>query len=263
MSIKVSIITIVLNQSKTLKKTIDSVKNQNYDNIEYIIIDGGSTDGTIEVIKENNKYISHWISEKDKGISDAFNKGLKFCTGELIGIINADDWYEKDAIRNVVSQMKSGDVFYGNMQYWKKNTKTHLAHANHTFLNKEMTINHPTVFVKKKVYDLLGNFDLTYSCAMDYELLLRFYTNKVKFVYIKKTITHMQGDGISDINWLLGCREVKRAKDKYLGKKLFNWIWLQKQALTILSFRFLEKIGLNMIVQFYRNNFATIKKEVV
>src|SRR4051794_14825027 len=114
-SVLVSIITIVYNSDKTLEDTIKSVLQQSYPHIEYILIDGGSTDQSLSIIKRYDKFVK-WISEPDKGISDAFNKGIKMSTGELIGIINADDWYEDGAIETIVKHLeKNCDVYCGNI----------------------------------------------------------------------------------------------------------------------------------------------------
>ena len=118
----VTIITIVFNGQETLSKAIESVSNQTYPNVEYIIIDGGSTDGTLNIIKKYGDVITKWISEKDRGISDAFNKGLKLAKGEIIGILNADDWYERNAIISVVEAFENNKnigIAYGWMNYWK------------------------------------------------------------------------------------------------------------------------------------------------
>src|SRR6185369_15072253 len=117
----VTVITVVFNGAKHLDDTIRSVITQTYDNVEYIIIDGGSTDGTLDIIKKYEGKIDYWVSEKDKGISDAFNKGISLSTGNIIGIINADDWYELDAIQMVaeryISQNKNNIIFHGELYY--------------------------------------------------------------------------------------------------------------------------------------------------
>lgn len=257
----VSIITIVKNGEKYLGRTIRSVVAQTYKNIEYIVIDGKSTDGTLDIIKRNEQHISHWVSEEDKGVSDAFNKGLAAATGDLIGIINADDWYEPDALESVVKRLEEGDVFYGNNQYWKGDQKDYRFKADHHLLVREMTINHPTVFVKRKMYEQLGNFNIDYKCAMDYELLLRFYTARVKFVYLDQTIANMQLDGISDAQWKRGYKEVKNAKLKWL--KTPKWkilLWYQKQLITIRLIKFLQYLRLDAVLRFYRKHFALIPK---
>ena len=155
----VSIITIVYNDEKHLEQTIQSVLNQTYPHTEYIIIDGGSTDNTVSIIKKYSDRLAYWISERDGGISDAFNKGISKVSGEIVGIINADDWYETDAVENVVLSIKNYDVAYGNMMYWKNGERDMVVHGRHDYLKHEMTLNHPTVFVKKYCYEQYGVFN--------------------------------------------------------------------------------------------------------
>ncbi|HEX5026205.1 MAG TPA: glycosyltransferase family 2 protein, partial [Agriterribacter sp.] len=115
----VSIITIVYNGEKFIEKCIQSVLDQSYPNIEYIVIDGGSSDHTVDIIERYTASIKHWISEKDKGISDAFNKGLKRATGEIVGMINADDWYEPNTVEKIVQEIDDFDIVYGDLRLWK------------------------------------------------------------------------------------------------------------------------------------------------
>src|SRR5690349_11081866 len=130
----VSIITIVYNGEKHLEQTIQSVLSQTYSNIEYIIIDGGSVDNSISIIKKYNNRLAYWISEKDSGISDAFNKGIAKARGEIIGLINADDWYETDAVEKVVALIGNHDVAYGNVMYWKNGAKDMIVYGRHDYL---------------------------------------------------------------------------------------------------------------------------------
>ena len=254
----VSVITIVFNGEQYLEQTIQSVLSQTYDNIEYIIIDGGSTDGTLDIIKKNDDIIDYWICEKDKGISDAFNKGIDASTGDIIGIINAGDWYELTAIEKVVKNINKTDIIYGNLQYWDDNNKNYVVYANHKLLYMEMTVNHPTVFVNKTIYDKHGKFNASYKYAMDYELLLRFFSKNVKFSYLNETLTNMRLKGLSDINWIDAFMEGKRAKNIYLGHKVLNYLWFIKQVIMLFLSRTLNKIGLSETVKFYRHYLSPI-----
>ncbi len=258
--LKISIITVCLNAAKTIRKTIESVANQTVLPFEYIIIDGGSTDGTLEIIKEYGSLITHVISEKDAGISDAFNKGIRLASGDLIGILNADDWLEDDTLRLVAENIKEGDVVHGKVQYWRGEKKDYLAEGNHLLLGKEMTIHHPTVFVKKSVYDSLGGFKLDYRYAMDYELLLRFHIKNVRFIYVNEILTNMAFDGASDKNWKKAIKESYRAKTEnglpIANAKMYYW----KQLSRTFVARSLTKLGLGILLDFYRKNFALIKK---
>jgi glycosyltransferase involved in cell wall biosynthesis len=122
--IKFSIITVSFNSVHTIEKTILSVLNQTYKNFEYIIIDGGSNDGTVDIIKKYEDKLNYWISEKDLGISDAFNKGINASKGKIIGILNSDDWYELNALE-IIDQIEEGDVYVGSLKYHDQiNNKT-------------------------------------------------------------------------------------------------------------------------------------------
>lgn len=218
---KVSIITVVYNGVKTIEKTILSVVEQPYCNIEYIIIDGGSTDGTLDIIKKYKDKIACVISEKDNGLYDAMNKGIRQATGDIIGILNSDDWYEKDSIAKVVSFFKNNDVdlVYGRMFYVFSNGIKMLAALDSLDdLVYRMTIPHPTVFVKKCIYEKYGVFDTTYQLAADYDLLLRFYHMNVKFGFMDDVITFFRVGGSSYQHQQITDSEHVRISRKYIDK---------------------------------------------
>jgi glycosyltransferase involved in cell wall biosynthesis len=257
----VSIITIVYNGEKNIENTIKSVVNQTYPNIEYIIIDGGSTDGTINIINKYRNEIHLIISEPDNGISDAFNKGLRHVSGEIVGIINADDWYDKETVEKVVRNIKDVDIVYGDLRFWKKNKIDFVLKADHKHLDQEMTINHPTVFVRKKWYDQFGLFDEAYECAMDYDIMLRFKVNNCVFGYIPEVLANMRWGGISDKRWIRGCRETLIIKNKYLPhNKLRNRLYFYKHFMGIALPRLLIKLHFNFLIKTYRSRFAKLKK---
>jgi glycosyltransferase involved in cell wall biosynthesis len=257
----VSIITVAYNADLFIEKTIQSVLSQTYSSIEYIIIDGGSTDNTIDIIKKYSDRIAYWRSEKDNGISEAFNKGLSKATGDIIGIINADDWYEKDTVKRVVNDFGSADIVYGDLQIWKREEKDFIQKGDHALLAREMTVNHPTVFIKTSCYEKWGNFSEEYKCAMDYDLMLRLYSSNCNFKYIPFVLSNMRLEGISDYNWLLGCRETLAIKNKYLPMQgIKNYLYFCKHVLAIAMPRALKKMGLNSAVKLYRSRFSQLKK---
>lgn len=199
----ISIITVVYNGSKTLEQTIQSVINQSYKNIEYIIIDGGSTDETINIIKKYEQHISHWISETDKGLYDAMNKGIALASGELIGMINSDDWYELDAIKIVVNSYLNNPeklIFHGNRydvddignrRIYKFNK------SNFKFIYFSMTYNHPSMFVHKNIYNIY-NYNIEFKSISDYEFVLKvFIKNNNLFYYIPISYVNYRLNGIS------------------------------------------------------------------
>ncbi|MFT7611163.1 MAG: glycosyltransferase involved in cell wall biosynthesis [Parvicellaceae bacterium] len=199
----VSIITVVYNGAKHIQDAFDSIARQDYKNIEHIIIDGGSTDGTIDLIKLNEEKVAYWISEKDEGIYDAMNKGLQKATGEIIGILNADDMYYLDTISTIVDvfQKSGADLVYGNLtkcneidgQQYERTEQPDLTRIKDT-----MSIFHPATFVKKLVYDDLGLFDTQYTLSADYEFILRCFLKGKTFEYLDHSLSKFRLIGVSN-----------------------------------------------------------------
>ena len=176
---KVSIITIAYNSSKTIAKTLRSVLDQKAKNIEHIIIDGKSSDNTLEICKKF-PHLSKIISEKDKGVYDAFNKGLKFATGEIIGFLNSDDtFYNEESLQNIINAFDPyTDCVYGNLEYINSNSVVVRKWKSKVFkagaFKKAWMPAHPTFYCRKKIYDKLGWYKSSYKIAGDFELMLRF-----------------------------------------------------------------------------------------
>lgn len=258
---KVSIITIVFNGEKHLEQCIGSVLGQTYSNIQYIVIDGGSTDGSVAIIKKYAHRIAFWSSEKDNGISDAFNKGLAQCEGEVVGILNADDWYAPEAVELAVEQLEAAEVVFGDIQFWRNGKKEAIVKGNMAMLEWEMTLNHPTVFVKKQCYDSFGGFDTRLRCAMDYDLLLRLKVNGCRFSYVPHVLANMRWGGLSDKHWKLGCKETLVIKNKYLPhKKLQHALYYRKHIFAIRANKLFTRLNMVFIIRFYRKLFSPVKK---
>lgn len=210
----ISVVTIVRNGFKTLPRALDSVFSQDFPGIEYIVVDGQSTDGTLNVLRENQNRIALWVSEPDLGISDAFNKGIALSRGEIIGLLNSDDWYEPGAIGAVVAEMQrtGADIACGRLQYWDGDRRTYLVESDPSQLERGMTIGHPTVFVRRQCYWKHGLFRLDFRLAMDYEWLLRAKATGARFVVVDCCVANMQGGGVGDRRWRNSQREVARAR---------------------------------------------------
>ena len=218
-NILVSIITVSYNSEKTIRRTIESVLNQTYKNIEYIIIDGKSTDDTINIVKEYQKKFSgrlKYISESDKGIYDAMNKGIKMAKGDLIGIINSDDYYELNAVEIMVNSMSKSkyQILYGELRFLKNNIETQVLITNHNNLNN-MMIPHPTCFVTKNIYDKFGYFNDSYKSCGDYEFMLRMIKHKeIEYIPVYQIIANFSaGTGVS-ANYK-SRKEMLKMKKKY------------------------------------------------
>lgn len=209
MNTKVSVITVSYNSEKTIRRTIESVLAQTYKNIEYIIIDGKSTDNTVDIVKEyEDKFAGrmHWVSEPDKGIYDAMNKGIKMSSGELVGILNSDDYYEPDAVENMVNEMgkEKYQILYGFMRTLRNGEEYSISIRTHKDLRNAM-ISHPTCFVTKQLYTDLGIYDTRYKSVADYDFMLRMFENKdVVFHPVYKLITNFEQGGMSSTTaaWL-------------------------------------------------------------
>eukprot|EP01037_Dinobryon_pediforme_P026744 gene26744-29371_t len=202
--LKISIITVVRNGEQFIGQTIASVAQQNYDNIEYIVIDGASTDGTLNVIKEQSDHITHWISEPDKGIADAFNKGLALATGDYLLFLNADDAL---AANDVVTQLvdlihvhSEPEILYGNCDLLNRETEQVMSHTAIEFMPQRMRYGHmipqPSMFTRRTYFKKYGNFDTTFRIAMDYEWLLRGGLRE-RVVHVPILVTRVHDGGIS------------------------------------------------------------------
>jgi glycosyltransferase involved in cell wall biosynthesis len=208
---RVSIITVTLNSARTLEDTIVSVMNQTYDNIEHIIVDGGSTDGTLAIVEKYRKHIAHFISEPDKGIYDAMNKGIKLATGDLIGTLNSDDIYADDTVISEVIEKFSlidTDILYADLWYVKNNDinkvvrRFRSSQFHPSLLPYGIAPAHPTMFVKRHIIESFGSYKTDYKISADFEFIARiFYKTEVKYYYHPKVIIKMRMGGISTSGW--------------------------------------------------------------
>jgi len=249
----VSIITVCYNSVKTLEQTIQSVINQTYSNIEYVIIDGGSTDGTVDIIKKYEDKIAYWISEPDKGIYDAMNKGIIKSTGEIVGILNSDDWYHRNAVSNAVFSFieKKCDLVHGDII--RVSIIGEMIYLYPPDMNKQniwhgTIYRHPTCFVKKSVYENFGLYSTNYIIAGDYELLLRFHVANLNFCYNNNIIVYMRIGGIST-NKHLGFQEVRNISIKYGYSSVKANLWMHYNILRSGKLS-LRGLGLEKLARF-------------
>jgi glycosyltransferase involved in cell wall biosynthesis len=235
----ISIITVVYNGEKSLEKAILSVAGQSYPNVEYIVVDGGSDDGSCEIIRKHEKLIFKWVSEKDNGIADAMNKGIQMASGELVGFLNADDWLELDALEKIAAGYEDNTVIYGDVRFWNKTAPARMTKSNHLKLRQGMTIAHPAAFVPLAIYKKHGIFNTDFRVAFDYEFILRIYMEGVLFKNIHAILVNMSLGGLSDRNWLQAIREELKAKSRYFSK-VINVFYFLKQFVYLLTEKILR-----------------------
>ena len=246
---KISIITVVLNNARTIEDTIQSVAAQNYSEVEHIVVDGGSTDGTLAILEKHRDKLAAVISESDQGIYYAMNKGLKLVTGDVVGLLNADDVYAGDDVLKRVSQVfadPSVDVCYADLvyvhpddlsrviRYWKS------CEYRHELYESGWMPPHPTFFVRHRAYKMAGDFDTEFSIQADFEFMFRLlWRYRVKSVYVPHVLVKMRFGGTSN-----------RLRNILKGN-IEAWRACRKNGLMIGPFFIIRKI-LSRIPQFFR-----------
>lgn len=212
--LKFSIITISYNSEKTIERTIESVLSLVYPNVEYLVVDGASTDNTVDIIKRYEPQFKgrmKWVSERDRGIYDAMNKGIRMATGDIIGIVNSDDWLEVNALDLVAKAFKdigkdNYALYCGDIIFHLSNGKLKRMDANISAFKKNaplwimVGIRHPATFVPHKVYDKIGLFNDRMRLSADQDFILRCHFNGIKFYHVNGVLSNMASGGISTDN---------------------------------------------------------------
>jgi len=235
--LKLSIITATYNASETLHDCLECIAKQSVD-VEHILVDGASTDTTMKIIDAHGEQLEHVVSEPDEGIYDAMNKGLKLVSGEVIGILNADDFYPSDdTLGKVLSVFDDPDIeaCYGDLVYVESQNAdkvVRLWRSGHFDLNKfywGWMPPHPTFFVRRSVYERYGFFNLELGSAADYEIMLRFLLkHHVKVAYVPEVLVHMRTGGVSNMSLRnrLKANQMDRMAWKVNGLNPYPWtLW--------------------------------------
>ncbi len=247
---KISIITVCYNSAATIRDTIESVLSQTYPDIEYIIIDGASTDATMSIVAEYKDRISRIVSEPDQGIYDAMNKGISLASGDVVGILNSDDYYPHSQVLDWVIEKFADsqvDACYGDLQYVDfHDTEKVVRHwgsgsYNHRKFYQGWMPPHPTFFVRSIIYKQYGNFHLDLGSSADYELILRFLLkHKINAVYVPRTLVRMRSGGTSNVsvgNRLQANKMDRKAWDVN-GLKPYPWTLYMKPLRKLGQFLF-------------------------
>lgn len=225
---KISIITIVYNRQHCISNCIESVLSQSYDNVEYIVIDGGSTDGTQKVIEEYKDKIAHYVSEKDEGIFDALNKGISKATGDIIGILNSDDFfYNSETLGKIAQAFESSgaDLVYAKGMFVDQENlqKVRRVYPSKPFRKHFLSFGwiplHTTIFVRNEVFKLYGNYNPGYTIASDYEISVRWFKNdKIKKSFLDEWVVKMRLGGLSTSANL----QLKKSREDLRIIRLYN-----------------------------------------
>lgn len=205
----ISVITAVFNRRETIEDAVHSIQNQSYKNVEHIVVDGGSNDGTLDVLGSTLSGNFKLISEIDDGIYDAINKGISLSDGEVIGLMHSDDFYADSEVLYEVSQLFSDpaiDIVYGDLDYVSKNNTKHIVRR---WVAGEFSRNsfqygwmppHPTLFIRKKVFEQIGNYNKDYKISGDYEFILRLFSAGFQSAYLARPIIKMRTGGVSNLS---------------------------------------------------------------
>lgn len=255
-----SIITVCFNSATTIERTIKSILNQNFSDYEYIIVDGGSTDETIGIIKKYEPLFQgrlKWKSESDKGIYDAMNKGILRSEGTIIGIVNSDDWLEPDTLQTVWEENRycghstiiAGEILFhyssGSTQLYPTTPKIYESKSR----NFEMGLNHPATFVPRFVYDTIGLFDVNFKLKADADFILRCYENRIPVHFIPKVLSNMSDGGASNNRSKKELTDTVLKYKKHIKSKLLYYIYCIKSYVNW----YVKGLVPMCLVRYYRN----------
>jgi glycosyltransferase involved in cell wall biosynthesis len=239
--LKITIITTTYNSTKTVRDTLESVRRQTYPNIEHIVVDGGSKDDTLNVVK-NFSHVKKVISERDYGVYDAMNKGISLATGDVIGFLNSDDIYADDSVIERIAHVfesKNVDSLYSDLDYFESSPQNVVRSWISGLCKRKRFLfgwmpPHPTFYAKKSVYDRFGKFDLTFKQAADYEIMLRFlYRHGITTHYLQGVSVKMRVGGLSNASFKN--RWQAHEEDQFAWKKnalkpYFFTVWMKPLA---------------------------------
>lgn len=255
---RISIVTVCLNRRGTIERTLESVLGQAYPQLEYIVIDGGSRDGTADVIRAHEGSLAYWVSEPDCGISHAFNKGIARATGDLVGIVSAGDALPEGVLRRVAelwTEEPAVDVLYGDAVVHGTLGEPMIVRADPDFsaVWRRTPVKHAATWVARSTYERLGVFDPRWRVAMDYELMLRFHLRGARFRYVREVLGAFELGGLSDARfWTAQC-ELRDISIHYGYPREKADFWYALNLVRPGARRLLEnRLGIRAIVAYRR-----------
>ncbi|MDX1540258.1 MAG: glycosyltransferase family 2 protein [Geminicoccaceae bacterium] len=246
----VSIVTVVLNGAPEIDRAITSVLGQTYAPLEYIVVDGGSTDGTLAIIRRYEDRLGPWLSEPDRGISDAFNKGIRLARGRYVGLVNSDDWMSPDQVARLVETLEQtgADFAFGDLDYHAPDGRVvHRINGDPDYarhLPRIMpNVNHPTMLVRREVYQRVGGFSPDYHYAMDYDWLCRVHAEGFRGAYAPGAVGHMTLGGACDRHHLRARAEDRRIAVRHGLPVVQSWLLYGYRVVKGLGQRAVHRIA--------------------
>ncbi len=211
----ISVVVPVLNNKNGLRQCLDSVISQQYEHLEIAVIDGGSSDGTLEVISDFEHVIAYTESNQDRGISDAFNRGIKATTGELVAVLNSDDFWTGCTIKILLEAIERnpvGDIYSGQIRFVDSSTgRSYLRSPDLRRMERRMNLFHPALFVRRSCYDQVGMYSEDYQFAMDADWCHRAMKSNVRFAFVDGVLANMVLGGKSDVHYKKSLEEYRRS----------------------------------------------------
>lgn len=260
---RVSVVTVTLNRKQTLVDCLDSVSAQTHSGVEHVVVDGGSTDGTQALLRAREQRLGAWVSGPDGGISDAFNRGIALCRGDWIGVLNADDWYEPDAVERAleaVARHPGAGAICGRLRYVRADRPEVEFPCQPERLGVDMTVNHAALLVRRSVYERVGLYRTDLRFAMDFEWVLRARRRGVEIASVDAVLANMRWEGASDQHWAQGLMEVARAVHDTHPDRPDLHARLVLKVLKATAARTLDAVGLGALTRLYRAHLSPFRR---
>lgn len=258
-----TIITICLNRAETIESALASVCAQSFKDFELIVIDGGSTDGTLEILKNWNKQITKLVIEKDAGIYDAFNRGIAVSSGRWICFVNSDDKLTADSLtlaKSCIDSDPTTEILCGRTRFVAADGTSMTFESRPDLLEQESTVGHNAAFVRRDVHERVGLYRTDLKLASDYDFFLRCKTQGVQFKAVPDVLVEMGAGGASDKHWVKLQAEITKVQKEVLQQTWLADLRHAKRLIRGSAARTLSALGLKPLVSWYRRNFALVKK---
>jgi glycosyltransferase len=258
--VRISVVTVVRNAASAMPQAVESVAAQCWDDVEHIVVDGGSTDGTAEYLLSRRERFAHLVIEPDSGPTEALNKAMPLATGEFTCFLLAGDWLEPGAFALVRAAADCGDLLCGDMLNWRGGEPLYVSRATPARLRREMSVNFPATFFRTSVLRQAGPFDEAVDIATDYDMILRCLVRGAKVARVEAVLANMSLDGRSSRHWVKGYWHCALSRMRHLGSPARCVAAFGMQVARTATRKLLERMGLGALVSLYRERAAPCRK---